>query len=295
MAGGERDARSGIIPEIYVEKLIQQAFETRKTDSVFQEICLGKNNASKVFVAVTGTFQDGGAKMLTAAQLTAYTELPNGSTNPLPIVPEYLTTIVTTMNDMIASLPWHQLCLLISVESSTKGILYKAFENIVESDAVAVISNYLNEDLVSSQIVLSSSSLLTMYFECSRDVLANTFSDPFDLEDWDRQFWEDFLFNVSPDYEEVIRTFVEFLIVMGWEHVAVILPQADGQHIYDDKTVIHVEEITFYISILKLDDPVSTFAYMAQHEITVSLYHGEPDGYLEVLEMAETNGFTGPG
>ena len=65
--------------------------------------------------------------------------------------------------------------------------------------------------------------------------------------------------------------------------------------VYDDKAVIHVEEITVYLSILKLDDPVGTLAYTAQHEITVALYHGEPDGYLEVLEMAETNVFTGPG
>lgn len=292
----DRDARSGIFPETSVEELMQQAFETSKTNSVFQEICLGKSNASKVFVAITGSFRDGAAAILTPAQLIAFTELPNGSANPLPIVPEYLTTIVKTMSNMTALLPWHQLCLLVSIEASVKGILYQAFENVVKSDAVAAISNYLDEDLASSQTVLSASSLSTMYCESSQDfrfILADIVSHTFDLQHGERQFWEDFLFNVSPDSIEVITMIVEFLIVMEWKQIAVILPQ--GLDIHDDKPVIHVKNINIYFSKLKLDDPASTFAYMAQHEITVALYHGEPDGYLETIEMAETNGFTGPG
>ena len=293
----EREAGTGIIQELSVERQIQQAFETSGARGcIRQEICFGNTNASKIFIAIAGSLRDGAVEILTPAQLAAYTEGLNGScsTSPLPTVPEYVTAIIKTISNM--TLPWHQLCILVSIQSNTTGILHEAFENIVYTDVVAVISNYLFEKIICSETVLSTYNVPTLYFESSQHaggIPANTVSDRFNYGTMNRQFWEQLQFNVSPDHDEFISMFLEFLTVMGWENIAVILPK--GGLLNNDKMIVQSGQITVYFSVFQPDNPASTFGYMAQYEITVVLYHGEPDEYIEVLEMAAKNDFTDPG
>ena len=290
--GAVRDVESGTTrPEASMLQLLQDAFEKSETGSILLEHCFGNNSASKIFVAIVGSFRDGAVEILTPAQRAVHTYPFNGT------VPEYLTTIVKSMSNVTTLLPWHRLCAIISVENSSIDVLNRTFQNIAYTDVVGVISNYLLERFVSSQTVLSSYNIPTLYFESSQQagsIPADMVADAFNAESLNRQLlWEESLFSISPNSYELIDVFLQFVAVMGWENVAVILPKCAS--IDGDRTIVRGGGVTAYLSIFQPDNPSNTFAYMAQYELTIVLYYGEPHEYLDVLENAARNGFTGPG
>ncbi len=225
-------------------------------------------------------------------------------------IPDYLIAIMKyfeQVNTNHSILPFHRLCLVLSLSSSIEESLIWAYSHAVLTDIMVVIDATVRERSRYTQSILLPFSLPVIHFadlqRLSSEILPTIkrgFKCDFKCVNSahnriNHEIWNDFCFSMIPQAPSVYRAVQELSKLLGWRRLGLIAACEQVTCLQLPKAgLISKNGFDVFVSYYNPTDPLETFQLFIEEEIQIFTFHGSPRVYLDVLLLASKYSFTGP-